>query len=319
MPNAQPPLPSDWIVQPTHPVVHVPYHLAKCWDDIVASKLAQESEATRRANKKADQNIGRVPREMREASKRNPITKVWTRDIEEPVRWFLTNRHAQASVANSIASSIIDLAGYVTTRSSSLAGVPSTPGLDGDRSSVGDVELIGPGHEIRQVDYTTDNSDGEDTLVLHDRVRARTRGRATVAGSEPFRLNQRNSVLALQREEDWEELLPVSAGSHGTSNRRSSISFELCDASSWRIVPSRSGDKGEGGSGPAAMLFTPDEEHGSSYKRWIVHSIAAYYGLDSTSVDDGESRRRCVFVGPKSGQKKDAKAFPVPQPMWDQL
>lgn len=42
----------------------------------------------------------------------------------------------------------------------------------------------------------------------------------------------------------------------------------------------------------------------SLIRRWLVHSIAAYYGLSSRSITVGDPARREAYVGFKSGDGK---------------
>lgn len=310
VPNAQPPQPSDWAVQPTHPVVHVPYHLAKHWDDI----SARPSPA---AKKKMDQSVGRIPRDVRDAAKRNRIFKTWVRSVEEPVRWFVTNRLAQMDASASVSSSTTDLAGDITPRARSRQ-IDSASRTSDRADDLSDMEIVSPGRDISDIDFTTDNSDDE-IIVFRGRGRKKTRdGTPGMMYHHLFPSHQQaKSVLALQRDEDWQELLPIGMQSRNISSQDDSNPSAMWDAASWRVVPGRPSD-GNGGS-PAAMLFTPDQESNSTYRRWIVHSVALYYGLESTSVDDGDTQRRYVFVGPKSSNPMKPVLIALPGPMWEQL
>ncbi|KAJ2895898.1 nucleoporin Nup49 [Zalerion maritima] len=367
VPNAQPPQPSDWAVQPTHPVVHVPYHLARYWDDIVASK----EQATAAASSERSRNVGRIPREVRESAKRNPAFKGWVRAIEEPVRWFVQNKQATVGglinrAASSVAPSVASAASPPTSPGG--GGGVSLKAYDNGGGRDGCVSLS----MSESVELVTDHSDDDDMIIMgapgRGRGRGRTRGDSSLSGfsdydmmslsgsrpfattgggphsgsigagssSSPFKPRQeKKSVLALQREEDWEELLPV-----GTKSRTNSVASSTCfpapgnptanaQADSWRVVPGRSPPGGEGedrGDGPAAMLFAPDGS-GSTYKRWIVHSVATYYGLHSASANDSETMRRYVFVGPRTSKARGGKGNgrrvlverEVPGSLWGQL
>lgn len=105
VPNAQPPLPSDWEVRPTHPTHRVPYQLAQFWD-AGARQRAEDRGARLAAARKEQQRSrgtatglrrGEVPRDLRESAKRTPAVAAWVRSLEEPVRAFLRDRAAAAA------------------------------------------------------------------------------------------------------------------------------------------------------------------------------------------------------------------------------
>ncbi|KAM0325948.1 hypothetical protein ACHAQA_007253 [Verticillium albo-atrum] len=103
VPNAQPPLPSDFEPRPTHPIHHIPYHLASFWDRDTATSasvrqrldnkaLAQQARRKKQqlANGSATgRGAGMVPRDLRDYTKRSPAIKNWVRYLEEPVRNFV--------------------------------------------------------------------------------------------------------------------------------------------------------------------------------------------------------------------------------------
>ncbi|KAK0636713.1 R3H-associated N-terminal domain-containing protein [Bombardia bombarda] len=115
VPNAQPPLPSDWEVHPTYPVLPtVPYQLAQYWDKGLRER-AEERKAAFAAHRKkltlvattttapgaagtpvvavtARADVGKVPKDLRAKAKRTPAVKSWLRVLEEPVRAFLVER-----------------------------------------------------------------------------------------------------------------------------------------------------------------------------------------------------------------------------------
>ncbi|KAF4445116.1 hypothetical protein F53441_10958 [Fusarium austroafricanum] len=106
VPNAQPPLPSDFEVHPTHPIHRVPYQLAQFWDRGVR-KQVEDKTARLQAERKRQQlktgsatglGAGEVPRDLREATKRSPVVRTWVRSLEEPVRQYLASQHAMAEI-----------------------------------------------------------------------------------------------------------------------------------------------------------------------------------------------------------------------------
>lgn len=110
VPNAQPPLPTDWQVQPTHPIHDVPYQIAQFWDRGVRDRVNDKTRRLQAARKKQQLlsgsatglGVGEVPRDLRESAKRSPVVKTWVRALEEPVRQFLTD--AQMTVAAAAAA-----------------------------------------------------------------------------------------------------------------------------------------------------------------------------------------------------------------------
>lgn len=108
VPNVQPPQPGDWEVHPTHPVHRVPYQLAHFWDRGVRDRVETKT-ARLQAERKTQQlrmgsatglGAGQIPRDLREASKRSPAVKSWTRSLEEPVRRYLDDLRAAVAKAN---------------------------------------------------------------------------------------------------------------------------------------------------------------------------------------------------------------------------
>ncbi|PHH64425.1 hypothetical protein CDD81_4646 [Ophiocordyceps australis] len=98
VPNVQPPLPSDWEVQPTHRVHHVPYQMAQFWDQGLHQRIQEKTLALKDARKRhqlkagsaTGTGIGEVPRDLRDTSKRSPVIRDWIRTLEEPLRQYLT-------------------------------------------------------------------------------------------------------------------------------------------------------------------------------------------------------------------------------------
>lgn len=126
VPNAQPPLPSDWEVHPTHPSHHVPYALASFWDcglrqhvDKKSAKVAAQRKRQQLATGAAT-GLGRgeVPRDLRESAKRSPVVKTWVRALEEPVRLYLQGHSLGA--ANAAAAPAPDPAAASATSSDEL-------------------------------------------------------------------------------------------------------------------------------------------------------------------------------------------------------
>ncbi|KAL8656829.1 MAG: hypothetical protein Q9226_002521 [Calogaya cf. arnoldii] len=96
-PWAQPPLPSDWEVQPTYRKHSVPYYLAPLWDAQVAAR--ESAEAMKRKNQTkgsaATGGDGKVPKELREKLKKTKAAKGLLQDLEEQVRSFVKQWEAK--------------------------------------------------------------------------------------------------------------------------------------------------------------------------------------------------------------------------------
>lgn len=86
VPNAQPPLPSDWEVRPTWTVHHVPYYLAPLWD------LRAEERSRSSASKKptsTSSEFGRVPQELKAKLKKSKGARTLLQELELEVRKFV--------------------------------------------------------------------------------------------------------------------------------------------------------------------------------------------------------------------------------------
>lgn len=94
VPNVQPPLPSDWQIRPTYPVLPpVQYQVAHHWENGVRERV----EAQHHRNSTLQAAGAHIQRALRAAAKRIPALPSWVRGVEEPVRRFLVE-HGQAVV-----------------------------------------------------------------------------------------------------------------------------------------------------------------------------------------------------------------------------
>ncbi|KAM0697999.1 hypothetical protein Q7P36_002853 [Cladosporium allicinum] len=91
-PHAQPPLPSDWEVRPTHNAHAVPYFLAPLWDAEYARKAAARKAANSAAPKKNPEEAAadKVARDLRAKLKRAQGAKGLLQDLEQEVRGFVS-------------------------------------------------------------------------------------------------------------------------------------------------------------------------------------------------------------------------------------
>ena len=90
-PHAQPPLPLDWEVHPTHPVHTVPYALASLWDARRAEEERKAKNSRKRKSVEKIETVGQVPKALKDKLKRSRGAKGLLQDLEEEVRQFLQN------------------------------------------------------------------------------------------------------------------------------------------------------------------------------------------------------------------------------------
>ncbi|KAE8451677.1 hypothetical protein EG329_003134 [Mollisiaceae sp. DMI_Dod_QoI] len=102
VPNAQPPLPSDWAPHPTHTVNNVPYYLAPLWDAGIRHRaeenLVKKRLATAERNGFSETNAskGRVPQDLRMKLKKSKGAKTLLQDLEMEVRKFMKEYEAHS-------------------------------------------------------------------------------------------------------------------------------------------------------------------------------------------------------------------------------
>ncbi|KUJ16552.1 uncharacterized protein LY89DRAFT_685487, partial [Mollisia scopiformis] len=101
VPNAQPPLPSDWAPHPTYPVHNVPYYLAPLWDAGIrhrAEEIAAQKKlaaAQRAGFSESSPSKGRVPQDLRQKLKKSKGAKTLLQDLEMEVRKFVKEYEAR--------------------------------------------------------------------------------------------------------------------------------------------------------------------------------------------------------------------------------
>jgi R3H-associated N-terminal domain len=102
-PWAQPPLPSDWHVMPTHPVRVVPYFLAPLWEERLAARREEERERRLKLQKQRngyakgsvdESSVVHVPKDLRSKMKRAKAAKGLLFDLEEDIRSFVAGWQA---------------------------------------------------------------------------------------------------------------------------------------------------------------------------------------------------------------------------------
>ncbi|KAF8850062.1 hypothetical protein BDZ45DRAFT_208966 [Acephala macrosclerotiorum] len=112
VPNAQPPLPSDWAPHPTHRVRSVPYYLAPLWDAGVRHRAEEIASAKRLATAQRagfdekNTSKGRVPQDLKQKLKKSKGAKTLLQDLELEVRKFVKEHTArEARLLSKTASS----------------------------------------------------------------------------------------------------------------------------------------------------------------------------------------------------------------------
>jgi len=92
VPNAQPPLPSDWEVRPTWPIQHVPYYLAPLWD-LRAEERSRSASSSKKASSSSSSStpseFGRVPQDLKAKLKKAKGAKTLLQELELEVRTFV--------------------------------------------------------------------------------------------------------------------------------------------------------------------------------------------------------------------------------------
>jgi len=59
------------------------------------------------------------------------------------------------------------------------------------------------------------------------------------------------------------------------------------------------------------------DDHGAAFGRWLVHSIAAYYGLETWSITTGDPARREAYIGLRTGDApRSPSRVEMPRPLW---
>ncbi|KIH86598.1 hypothetical protein SPBR_08485 [Sporothrix brasiliensis 5110] len=280
VPNAQPPLPSDWEVHPTHTVhYNLPYHVAQFWDrglremvnerraaeavlrrqqlvaqqsGTAASPRSSSKKSPKKASKKAKASgspkptspsptFGMVTRDLRQAVKKSETIKLWVRALEEPVRQYVFAAEAARRALEGDEETV---------------AAEASPSLEDDVGS----------------DMPSDPTAASDTYAVSD--------------------------------EDDDELVFVG--------RRTVVEKEA--QASWKRVHREVGNN----TVDSGILFDAlgDGETGS-FKRWIAHSLSDYYGLTSQSTNIDASNR-VVYVSLRDEAiRSGAGPILIPRPMWE--
>ncbi|MCJ1455783.1 hypothetical protein MMC28_006139 [Mycoblastus sanguinarius] len=131
-PWAQPPLPTDWEVQPTYPKRAVPYYLAPMWDQDMAARAGAEKKKREAARKQAqaeDESAGGIPRELRNKLKKAKAAKGLLKDLEEQVRIFVKSWEDRTKTEEKPELDSEDEEIVFVGRNGQMHDVPSSPKL----------------------------------------------------------------------------------------------------------------------------------------------------------------------------------------------
>ncbi|CAK7268159.1 hypothetical protein SEPCBS57363_002952 [Sporothrix epigloea] len=295
VPNAQPPLPSDWEVHPTHTVHYdLPYHLAQLWDcgmrEMINERRAAEA-VLRRQQAVAHQSQTPVlrqrspkksPKSPKKCSKKakaigtqtpgsvsaspSPTFGMVTRDLRVAVKksetiklWVraLEEPVRQYVFAAKAARRALDkeLMGQSEAAAADIS--PPLSVIDDDDSSV----VIPSDDSAASATYAVSDQDDDELVFVG-----------------------RRSLVDKEAQASWKH-------AHREVNQ----------------VPVDSG-----------ILFDSlgDGETGS-FKRWIAHSLSEYYGLTSQSTNTDGSNRVVYVCLREEAISAGAGPILIPRPMWE--
>ena len=260
VPNAQPPLPSDWEVRPTHPVRSVPYFLAPLWDER-AARRSHASSAKRtgaRAQDKAaasgvTKEAAKVQKELRAKMKKAKGAKNLLMDLEEAVRAFIQKWEEKEAE--------LERSGAFEQDGKSDVGSLDECAVDSESSDGEEIVFVGRDLAMK------------DLKVERERVEKKRKIEA-----EEFR---RDKLV-------FEGLVDDHGAAFGYV-----IELSLSFGITAYLCPSR---------------------------RWLVHSIGTYYGLQTWSVTVGDPARREAYVGIKDDTTRrygeSSPGMRLPKPLW---
>ncbi|CAK7198316.1 hypothetical protein SEUCBS139899_000976 [Sporothrix eucalyptigena] len=280
VPNAQPPLPSDWEVRPTHTVhYNLPYHLAQFWDrgmrEMINERRAAEalhrrqqlvaqqsgtSVTPKKKGSKSSKSPKKSPKKDKSAQKPSgspsPTFGMVTRDLRVAVKKSETIKLWVRALEEPVRQYVFaaEAARRALESESAQTEASSSLGDDDDRSVVRSVSAVSDTYAVSDQD--------DDELVFV--------GRRTLVEKEA-----QASWKRAHREVNHE---PVDSG----------ILFDSL---------------GDGETG--------------SFKRWIAHSLSDYYGLTSQSTNTDASNRVVYVCLRDEAIRAGAGPILIPRPMWE--
>ncbi|KAL1891853.1 hypothetical protein Sste5346_007397 [Sporothrix stenoceras] len=287
VPNAQPPLPSDWEVRPTHTVhYNLPYHLAQFWDrglrEMVNERLAAEAVLRRKQlvaqqagitgspkskkgkkSKKAKKSSSASGSTSASSTSTSPTFGMVTRDLRQAVKKSETIKLWVRALEEPVRQ-------YVFAAEAAR------------RASEGDEEIIAAVTANLSASSLEDDDDRSEIP------------------SDPTAASDTYAVS----DQDDDELVFVG--------RRTIVEKEA--QASWKRAHREVGNQ----TTDSGILFDAlgDGETGS-FKRWIAHSLSDYYGLTSQSTNIDASNR-VVYVSLRDeATRSGAGPILIPRPMWE--
>lgn len=129
---------------------------------------------------------------------------------------------------------------------------------------------------------------------------------------------RKNAGLEAEVDSEDEEIVFVGRNGTMSDEQRKTVEEEL---EREKLVFDSLAD--DHGASFGYVLLQQKMEHMLKFtRRWLVHSIAAYYGLTSRSVTVGDPARREAYVGireMKSGRRLSAIESEMPRPLWGMI
>ncbi|CAK7566757.1 MAG: hypothetical protein SEPTF4163_004709 [Sporothrix epigloea] len=300
VPNAQPPLPSDWEVRPTHTVHYdLPYHLAQFWDcgmrEMINERRAAEAVLRRqqvvahqsqtpvlRQSKNGKKSPKKSPRSPKKCSKKAKTVEAQTPGSvsASPSPTFgMVTRDLRVAVKKSETIKLWVRALEEPVRQYVFAAEAARRALDNESMEQSEAAAA----DISPPSSVIDDDDISVVIPSDDSTAS-----ATYAVSD----------------QDDDEL--VFVGRRSLVNKEAQASWKHAH----REVNQVAVDSG--------ILFDSlgDGETGS-FKRWIAHSLSEYYGLTSQSTNTDGSNRVVYVCLREEAISAGAGPILIPRPMWE--
>ncbi|EGC48628.1 conserved hypothetical protein [Histoplasma capsulatum var. duboisii H88] len=273
-PWAQPPSAIDWQVQPTYQRRTVPYYLAPLWDShFAAREKAKSSNKPPKANHKdgSPDVQSQIPKDLRLKLKHARAARGLLRDLEERIRLFV-QRYYEKQVVSAQEEDEVELDGAPSLLSDEekwekLQDKVETETETEKECDSDDDEIVFVGRKGRMLDASANHN--RTTKIIHpdvDRPAKEKVGEKMVFESlEGDRAAGFGFVLN-------ESIFVSSPSPHSLRNVSPFSPQSLCS-------------------------LLRDQTDQSPSSRWLVHSLASYYGLRTWSVTVGNPARREAYVG----------------------
>ncbi|KAF2222750.1 hypothetical protein BDZ85DRAFT_282793 [Elsinoe ampelina] len=126
---------------------------------------------------------------------------------------------------------------------------------------------------------------------------------------QDLELEVRNFLMQLEQERGREKDGYVDLGGREDSDE------EIVFVGRNGNVNERRKSAGDGERVERLIFQSLERDHGASFGRWLVHSIANYYGLETWSITTGDPARREAYVGLRPDARTEARTE-LPRPLW---